>query len=49
MNLEYLFAAYAVITIVIFAYMYSFTRRQKRIEREIQALSRILDGEGERR
>ena len=34
MNLEYVFIAYAVILFAIFAYVYTFSRRQSRLEHE---------------
>ena len=37
-NLEYLFAGYAVVWILLFGYMFSISRRQKGLEREIEML-----------
>jgi len=42
-NLEYVFAAYALILFAIFAYVLYFTRRQSKIEREIDELRHLLE------
>ena len=42
-NLVYLFAAYAVFWVVTFAFVFSMSRRQKRLQREIEALRRALE------
>lgn len=47
MNLEYVFIAYALIFGAIFAYVYTFTRRQRQLEREIESLRRIVEGDRE--
>ncbi|MCL5110469.1 MAG: CcmD family protein [Chloroflexi bacterium] len=49
MNLEYVFVAYAVILFAIFAYVFSFSRRQSKIERELEELRRALEGGEEHR
>ncbi|NIN69289.1 MAG: CcmD family protein [Anaerolineae bacterium] len=41
----YLFAAYAVFWAVTFAYVFTIASRQKRLEREIDALRRSLKTE----
>jgi len=38
-NLEFLFAAYTVVWVLLFAYMFSISRRQKSLENEIRQLS----------
>lgn len=49
MNLEYVFAAYALILFVIFVYVLSFTRRQSKLERELDELRHLVEsGLGER-
>lgn len=40
-NLEFLFAAFMVIWLLIFGYMYSIGRRQKALEREMQQLRQL--------
>lgn len=47
MNLEYVFIAYAVILGAIFAYVYSFSRRQRQLEREIESLRSVVEGDRE--
>lgn len=42
-NLVYLFAAYAVFWVVTFAFVLSMSRRQKRLQREIEALRQALE------
>lgn len=42
-NLVYLFAAYAVFWVVTFAFVFSIARRQKNLQREIEALKRALE------
>jgi CcmD family protein len=42
-NLVYLFAAYAVFWVVTFVFVFSMSRRQKRLQREIEALRRALE------
>ena len=42
-NLVYLFAAYAVFWIVTFAFVFSMSRRQKHLQREIEALRKALE------
>ena len=41
-NLEFLFAAYAIIWLVALIYSFSIGARQKSLEREIQTLKAIL-------
>lgn len=38
-NLNFLFAAYTVVWVLLFAYMFSIARRQKSLEKEIQLLA----------
>jgi len=42
-NLVYLFAAYAVFWAVTFAFVLNIARRQKGLQREIEALKRALE------
>ena len=42
-NLVYLFAAYAVFWIVTFAFVFSMSRRQKHLQREVKALRKALE------
>ena len=42
-NLVYLFAAYAVFWVVTFAFVFSMSRRQKRLQREVEALRKALE------
>lgn len=49
MGLEYVFIAYALILGAIFAYMFTVSRRQSRIENEIESLRHVLEGRGDRR
>ncbi|MDA8210876.1 MAG: CcmD family protein [Clostridia bacterium] len=42
----YLFAAYSVIWIVIFGYVFSIGQRQKQLEREVEALQLSLKDRG---
>ncbi len=41
-NFGYLAAAYAVVWVVMFAYLMSIVVREKKIQRELEALSRIV-------
>ena len=41
----YLFAAYAVFWVLTFIYIFSIASRQKRLEKEIEALRRALQSE----
>ena len=43
-NLEYLFAAYAVIWLAIFFYTYTLRFRQNKLEQELDRLSQIVEG-----
>ncbi|MHB1414279.1 MAG: CcmD family protein [Chloroflexota bacterium] len=45
MDLEYVFAAYAIILFAIFAYIFTFSRRQQKIERQIRQLRRLVQGD----
>lgn len=47
MNLEYVFIAYALIFAAIFAYVYTITRRQSQLEKEIESLRRVIEGDRE--
>ena len=42
-NLPYLFAAYAVVWVVFFIYVFFVSRRQHEMEREIQELKQALE------
>ena len=42
-NLSYLFAAYTVIWLLVFAYIFYLSRRQRALQREIEALQRRLE------
>ncbi len=42
-NLSYLFAGYAVVWLLLFGYLFSITRRQKQIEKEIQMLKDLKE------
>ena len=42
-NLPYLFAAYTVIWLAFFAYLFFVSRRQRELERELRAVQRTLD------
>jgi CcmD family protein len=44
-NLEYVFIAYTLIFSAIFAYVYTLVRRQHRLEREIESLRRVIEGD----
>lgn len=44
-SLGYLFAAYAIIWLIIFAYSYSISSRQRALWREIQALKEVVEEE----
>ena len=44
--LHFLFAAYSVVWIVLFAYFFSLSRRHRRLERELESLRRVLDERG---
>mgnify|MGYP002153773633 CR=1 FL=1 len=42
-NLVYLYAAYTVIWLIVFAYIYYLSRRQLALQREIEVLKRRLE------
>ena len=44
MGLGYLFAAYMVIWLLLFGYMFSIGKRQKALEKEIKQLQDMQDG-----
>jgi len=46
-NLVYLFAAYAVFWAVTFAFVFRIARRQRSLQREIEALKRALEARQE--
>jgi CcmD family protein len=48
-NLGYLFAAYTFIWAAVLAYVYTIARRQRALEREIQALQRALERNPDKR
>ena len=37
-NLEFLFAAYTIVWVLLFVYMFTISRRQKNLEKEIDRL-----------
>ena len=41
--MSFLFAAYMVIWIALFAYLMSLSKKQQRLDREIETLKKILD------
>ena len=43
MNLGYLFAAYAVVWVGIFAYVLSLQRRSRNLEHEVQEIRELLE------
>jgi CcmD family protein len=45
----YLFAAYAVFWALTFIFVFTLTSRQKRLQKEIEALKKALDKEGRQR
>jgi CcmD family protein len=45
LNMGYLFAAYAVFWALTFIFVFSIASRQKRLEKEIEALRRALERE----
>ena len=47
MNMGYLFAAYAVFWALTFIFVFSIASRQKRLEKEIEALRRALEHDKE--
>ena len=46
-NLPYLFAAFAVIWAIFFAYMFFMTRRQQELRNEISRLRHVLERDSE--
>ena len=46
-NAGYLFAAYAIVWVVLFGYIFILSRRQKRLRREIDLLKEVLHKETE--
>ena len=42
-NLGYLFAAYTVIWIVVFGYIFFMQRKQKKLQQQIHLLEQLLD------
>ena len=44
-NLGYLFAAFAVIWVVVFAYLLILMNRQKKLKRELEQLERYTTGD----
>ncbi|MFC2070088.1 CcmD family protein [Chloroflexota bacterium] len=47
-NLSYLFAAYTVIWVVIFLYILFIQRKQRRLQRQIDALQESIDRNNQR-
>jgi CcmD family protein len=41
--MSYLFAAYAAVWILLFAYVVSISSRQKKLDREMETLKKILE------
>lgn len=46
-NLFFLFAAYSVVWLVLFGYLFSFSRRHRSLERQVEDLRRMLERKGE--
>ena len=42
--MSYLFASYTIIWVAIFAYVVSLSRKQKRLDQEIETLKKLVDG-----
>jgi CcmD family protein len=47
-NLVYLFAAYTIIWIALFGYLFNLSRRQQRLREEMNSLRRAMEREGAR-
>lgn len=45
-NLSYLFFAFGVIWALLFLYLYSLSRRERELKREVEELKRLRAGEG---
>ncbi len=41
-NINYFFAAYIIVWFVLFLYLFSISRREKKIERELAELNRLV-------
>ncbi len=41
-NINYFFAAYIIVWLVLFLYLFSISRREKKIARELTELNRLL-------
>jgi CcmD family protein len=41
-NINYFFAAYIIVWIVLFLYIFSISRREKKIERELTELNQLV-------
>lgn len=47
-NLAYLFPAFLIVLVAIFAYFFSLSRRQEKLQDEIQALREAIAGKKEK-
>jgi len=45
-GLAYLFAAYTAVWVVLFAYLFGLSRRQRRLNRELELLKKRVESEG---
>jgi len=41
-NINYFFAAYIIVWVVLFLYLFSISKREKKIERELTELNRLI-------
>lgn len=48
-HLEFLFAAYTAVWVLLFVYLHLLARRNRALEREIEELRALLTDEGDRR
>ena len=46
-NISYLFAAFAIVWVVLFGYIFILSQRQKKLRREIELLKEVLKKEQE--
>jgi len=45
-NINYFFAAYVIVWIVIFLYLFRISRRERKIQRELTELNRLVSRSG---
>jgi len=45
-NMNYLFAAFAIVWAMIFGYVFSLSRKQKQLQREIKSLEEKIEEKG---